>query len=69
MVETYNNEMHWITKKNHFKEVSENTLNSSKNYMMDSIIFNKYNYVLIFNNFDSNYIKKRNITILRKIKN
>ena len=48
--------------------MAQNTLNSSKNYKTDNIVFNKYDYVLIFNNFDFNYIKKRNITYLEKSK-
>ena len=48
--------------------VKKNTLNSSKNYNSDIKIFNKDDSILLFNNFESNFVKKRNVFILEKSK-
>ena len=48
--------------------VKKNTPNTSKNYNSDIKIFNKDDSILLFNNFESNFIKKRKDFILEKSK-
>ena len=48
--------------------VKKNTPNTSKNYNSDIKIFNKDDSILLFNNFGSNFIKKRKVFILEKSK-
>ena len=51
-----------------FNNVFENTINASKNYKVDNFHYNKYDYILLFNNFSISYVKKQNLYILKKEK-
>ena len=75
----YNNLIHKTTKKKPidvfysknkdlFSEVKINTINSNKNYNSGESMFKKYDYLLLFNNFEKSYIKKKNLYLLTKSK-
>ena len=78
VVSSYNNCVHdktkykpndvFFQKKDLFIKVYENTFHSIKNYNVNNLLYNKYNYVLIINNFTSTFIIKRNLLLLEKSK-
>ena len=49
-----------------FEKIKFNTINSSKNYSIDISFININDYVLVFNNFKSKFIKNKNCYILEK---
>ena len=49
-----------------FKKIILNNLNSSNNYYTDISLFNINDYILLFNNFKSKYIKNKKSYILEK---
>ena len=49
-----------------FEKIKFNTINNSKNYSIHISLFNINDYVLVFNNFKSKFIKNKNCYILEK---
>ena len=77
VVSSYNNTTHKTTKykpftifyngdENIYKEVSENKVNSHKNYEVEVNLLNINDTVLIFSNIDIKYVKKSNTFVLGK---
>ena len=54
--------------KNLFNNPCENTINASKIYKVDNIHYNKYEYILLFNNFVL-FMKKTKFIYIKKGKN
>ena len=51
-----------------FNKVKENAINSSKNYDINLSLFEKNDYVLLFNKFHLKALRNKNIKILEKSK-
>ena len=60
-------DIYYSDDENLFKEVKENTLKSFKNYYSIEALFNINDPVLVFNNFEKSYNKKK-VSLLSKSK-